>query len=323
MQTPAGPSLPSYALVTPVRDEAEYFARTAESVLAQTHRPQQWAIVDDGSTDGTREVAQGYADAHDWITLLDSPGHDHVRARGAPIVRAFNRGRGALRARPDITVKLDGDLFLPSHYFEWVAHTFAEAPRAGIVGGTVLIPGATGWVPDGRNVHNVNGVAKAYRTSCLEDIGGLPESMGWDGIDEYAARARGWKVMVLTELTLLHYRPRGSKQPWYRARWEEGRGNHFMGYRWQFLLVRAGYRMLVERPPVLGGLALAAGYVYAAATGGAQIADAGARAALREEQRTRLRRMLIGRRDVPRPPLSSSGPAYSATGCARRSTTDR
>ena len=41
---------------------------------------------------------------------------------------------------------------------------------------------------------------------------------------------------------MLHYRPRGSKQKPLKARWEEGRGNAYMGYLPSWLLVRAAYR---------------------------------------------------------------------------------
>lgn len=306
--------LPTYAIVSPVRDEAEHLPRTAESILAQAHRPLAWILVDDGSTDGTRELAERYAAAHPWIRVVDS-GARHERGRGGPIVRAFRRGVAALDARPDVTVKLDGDLFLPAHYFAWVARAFADDPRAGIVGGVALVPdGAGGWVADRGRQQAVNGVAKAYRTDCLEEIGGLPASMGWDGIDEYAARARGWHVHVLTELAILHYRLRGSKQPWWRARWEEGRGNWFMGYRWDFLAVRVAYRMLVERPRIAGGLVLGAGFLHAAVTRAPQVDDARARALLRAEQGRRLRALAGRDRDgARRPALPGGGPAYTAT----------
>jgi glycosyltransferase involved in cell wall biosynthesis len=305
--------LPTYAVVTPVRDEADNFARTAESLVSQTHRPQRWVVVDDGSTDGTRELAERYAGEHDWIEVLDS-GADHERARGAPIVRAFQRGLDSLEERPDVVVKLDGDLFLPAHYFEWVAEAFARDPRAGIVGGVALIPEDGRWVPERGNLLNVNGVAKAYRVACLDDIGGLRQSMGWDGIDEYGARARGWNVRVLTELTLLHYKPRGSKQNPLRARWEEGRGNAYMGYLPSWLLVRAGYRALVEKPPVLGGIVLLAGFAWARLRRAPQIDDAAAREELRREQRTRLAGLLRGRPNLALEPPDGGGPAYWSTG---------
>jgi len=294
-------ALPTYAVVTPVRDEAEHFAQTAESMVAQTHRPLQWVVVDDGSTDGTREIAERYALRHHWIEVITADSQ-HERARGAPIVRAFQQGCDALNHRPEVVVKLDGDLFLPPHYFEWVAATFARDPRAGIVGGIALIPEDGRWVPERGNVLNVNGVAKAYRVTCLDDIGGLRPSMGWDGIDEYGARARGWNVRVLTELTLLHYRPRGSKQQPLKARWEEGRGNAYMGYLTSWLLVRAAYRSFVERPPILGGLALLAGYTWARIRRLPQIDDEAAVAELRAEQRARLKGLLRGRTKPPHSP---------------------
>lgn len=314
--------LPSYAVVSPVRDEAADFDRTAESMLAQTHRPQRWIVVDDGSADGTREIADRYAAEHDWIEVVDS-GQRHERARGAPIVLAFNAGRRRLAPRPDITVKLDGDLFLPAHYFAWVARVFADDPQAGVVGGVALVHDGERWRPDPGTQTAVNGVAKAYRTDCLDDIGGLPAAMGWDGIDEYAARARGWHVHVLTELHVLHYRRRGSKQGWWRARLEEGRGNHFMGYLPSFLLVRAIYRMLVEHPPVAGGLLLAAGYAQARLEGRPQFPDDRARALLQAEQRRRLRALAGGRLGLPAARAPGGGPAFSATGSPDRSDEDR
>ena len=43
----------AYVLISPCRDEAAHMRRTLDSVVAQTVRPAQWVIVDDGSTDAT------------------------------------------------------------------------------------------------------------------------------------------------------------------------------------------------------------------------------------------------------------------------------
>jgi hypothetical protein len=226
-------------------------------------------------------------------------------------VRAFDTGRSRIHVRHDVTVKLDGDLFLPPHYFAWVAETFARDERAGIVGGVVLVREGGQWRPE--STGHVVGAVKAYRTTCLDDIGGLRPSMGWDGIVEYAARARGWHVWVLSELSVLHFERRGSKEPWLRARWEEGRGNHYMGYSTPFLVVRALYRMATEEPPVLGGLMLAAGFLAARVTRAARVDDPGAVALLRQEQRARLKALLRGRADLPLPSPPGAGPAFWAT----------
>ena len=286
-------SLPAYAIVTPVKDEAARLRLTAQSIEAQTHRPVRWVIVDDGSSDGTRQLADELASGSPWISAFDS-GLAGERARGGRVVRAFARGCAELREPYEFVVKLDGDITLPPDYFERVAATFALDPGAGIVGGRVVVHDGCDWVPEKVGRHTVHGAIKAYRVQCLEEIGGLRPSMGWDGIDEYAAKARGWKVIPLDGLEVRHHTMRGSKQRWWRARVEEGRGTRYMGYRPSFVLVRAGYRMLVERPPVVGGLGVLAGWLAATAARSPVVDDPAAVAALRAEQRDRLRRLLSG-----------------------------
>jgi biofilm PGA synthesis N-glycosyltransferase PgaC len=65
--------LPTYVLVTPARNEAQFIESTIQSVVAQTMRPLKWVIVSDGSTDGTDEIVSRYAVAHEWIELLRMP----------------------------------------------------------------------------------------------------------------------------------------------------------------------------------------------------------------------------------------------------------
>ncbi|MGD9570367.1 MAG: glycosyltransferase family 2 protein [Thermoleophilia bacterium] len=302
-------SLPDYVVVSPVKDEAASLPRTAESMIGQTHRAREWVIVDDGSSDGTLEIARGYAAEHPWIRVVEA-GAGTPRARGGRVVDAFNRGLRETSGDAAVIVKMDGDLFLPPHYFEWVARTFAREPRAGIVGGVLLEHDGAVWRPAGFNPRHVRGAFKAYRRECLEEIGGLRPAMGWDGIDEYGARARGWEVVVLTELVALHYKARGSKQPWRQARFEEGRACHFMGYRADFLLMRMPYRALVDRPPVLGALTVLAGYAWSKVRRAPQIDDPEARKAFRDEQKERMRRMVRRREDLPPPSIEGGGPAF-------------
>jgi hypothetical protein len=156
-------------------------------------------------------------------------------------------------------------------------------------------------VPEKVGRHTVHGAVKAYRVTCLENFGGLRESMGWDGIDEYGARARGWWVLPLTELSSLHYGLRGEKLPWARARWEEGVATHFMGYLWRWALVRVAYRALVERPRVLGGLALGLGFAWSRITRRPMVDDAEARRLLREANVPEGFAFVFNNRNLPEP----------------------
>src|SRR5438067_9955097 len=59
-------SQPTYVLITPARNEAQFIEQTIQSVVAQTVRPMKWVIVSDGSTDETDDIVKHYASRHDW-----------------------------------------------------------------------------------------------------------------------------------------------------------------------------------------------------------------------------------------------------------------
>jgi len=53
--------LPLVSIVTPVYNEADHLPECVESVLAQTYQNWEYTIVDNCSTDGSGEIARGYA----------------------------------------------------------------------------------------------------------------------------------------------------------------------------------------------------------------------------------------------------------------------
>lgn len=51
------------SLITPARDAAPHLDAAAASVAEQTHRPLEWLVFDDGSSDATRHLLDGYRPA--------------------------------------------------------------------------------------------------------------------------------------------------------------------------------------------------------------------------------------------------------------------
>jgi glycosyltransferase involved in cell wall biosynthesis len=68
-------------------DAERYLGEAIESVFAQTHRPLELIVVDDGSTDGTAEVARSYGNR---ITFLQQSNAGNGAARN----RALEAARG-------------------------------------------------------------------------------------------------------------------------------------------------------------------------------------------------------------------------------------
>jgi len=250
----------NYVVVTPVRNEAEFVGGTIDSMVAQTVQPSQWIIVDDGSTDETAAIVHEWSLKYPWICLV-SRSNRGFRKRGGGVVEAFNEGYAALTITDyQFIVKLDGDVSFAPDYFERLLTQFANDSKLGIAGGTCYIQNGDAWVPEETGLTHVRGATKVYRRTCFESIGGLTPYLGWDGIDEWQARARHWQVQSFLDLPLYHYRPTGTANGAMKGRIEQGQAAYYMGYHPLFMLIRS-LRRMADRPFVLGGLGLFWGYL--------------------------------------------------------------
>jgi biofilm PGA synthesis N-glycosyltransferase PgaC len=253
-----------YVVITPVRDEAEFIEKTIHSMIQQTVRATEWIIVNDGSTDETADIVARYAAEHPWIKLVNRDDRG-IRQRGKGVVEAFYAGHETLSCQDyDVIVKLDGDLSFDPDYFESLLHKLASNPKLGIVGGGVYerLPGRDKWVLQASKDH-VRGPTKVYRRTCFDAIGGLMPALGWDGVDEWQARAIGWEARTFIELKVLHYRFTGAATGALKSKIEQGYGAHYMGYHPLFMIAR-GIRHMFNRPYLIGGLAMITAYFAAA-----------------------------------------------------------
>jgi glycosyltransferase involved in cell wall biosynthesis len=273
----------TYALVTPARNEEANLGRLAGAIDRQTLKPEAWIVVDTGSTDGTvalvRELGRRMPSAQ-----LISIGGTERPMRGAPIVRGFIAGMGALEHAPDVVVKLDADLSFEADYFERLMSAFNTDPHLGLASGICTELHNGQWQPLYGTRSHVWGASRAYRWRCLQEVLPLEERRGWDEIDAIKAQIRGWRVRTLGDLVFRHHRPEGHRDGPSLKRWFRIGGEaHYMGYRFSYLVVRAFWRSL--RDP--RALVMVGGYVGAVIARQRRCPDTAVRAHLRKEQSMR------------------------------------
>lgn len=195
-----------YVVVTPVRDEEAYLPFTIESMAKQTVRPQEWVIVDDGSTDKTPEIIDEYASKYSWIRAVHRKDRG-FRKWGGGIIEAFYAGYEALTCTDwEFMCKLDGDLSFKPGYFESTFKKFEERPRLGIGGGVLYHMDGAHKIPELHPVFHVRGGVKIFRRNCWEAIGGFWIGPGSDTVDEVKANMLGWNTMSFLDLEIEHHR---------------------------------------------------------------------------------------------------------------------
>lgn len=305
-------TLPNYVLVTPARNEARFIESTIQAVIAQTMRPLRWAIVSDGSTDGTDEIVSRYTAQHNWIDLVRMP--ERAERHFAGKVYAFNAGLERMKGLPyRVLASLDADITFESDYFAFLLGKLAVDPRLGLVG--TPYKDTTDEMYDYRFVStdHVSGACQVFRRECFEEIGGYVPSRGGciDTIASLTARSKGWKTRTFTEKISLHQRVIGTaeKGP-IHSRFILGKRDWAIGNHPLWELFRGLYQM-TKRPYVLRGMAIITGYVWAALRGVERPVPRELRAFRRKEEMQQLARFLrLGRRGGE--PSGRSGGARAA-----------
>lgn len=207
--------LPLISVITPVHNAAAYLPETIESVLAQSHTTLDYILVDDGSTDASREIIAHYAACDVRIRYHFLP----HQGRPAP---ARNHGiddaRGAFIALVDAD-----DIWLPDKLATQIAR-FHGNDRLGLVAtnGKIIDENGTvgadmigtdrienGHVSTASLIFNGNRIATSsvlMRSDCATTCG--PFNTDYRVSDDYAMWLRVSRLyeIEILEAPLIYYR---------------------------------------------------------------------------------------------------------------------
>ncbi len=254
-----------YVLITPAHNEEAFIEKTLASMVVQTRLPERWVIVDDGSTDRTAQIVEGYSSRYQWIELSKTP--QRIDRNFAGKVHAFNAGLERARLLEfDVIGNLDADLSFDPEYLEFLIGKFAEDPRLGVAGTPFTEDGGYDTARDSFEGENhVAGGCQLFRRRCFEEVGGYIANPagGIDWIAVTTARMKGWKTRSFPEKRFHHYRTLGTAgRSRAAASFSYGEKDYYLGGSPLWQLFRVAYRA-TKQP--LDGMALLAGYCCAAA----------------------------------------------------------
>ncbi|WP_293026660.1 glycosyltransferase family 2 protein [Natronococcus sp.] len=198
------------SVITPTYNRAETLPRAIESVLAQSHEAFEHVIVDDGSTDDTASVVEGYDD--DRIEYLRLEGNN-----GANVAR----NEGIRAASGEYVAFLDSDDEYYPRKLETCVAALESLPETygGVFHGYDIYRGEEYLGPEatheGRVTRsnlgeaNVPGsfITTMFRASVFDVVGDLDEAMASSQDYEFYLRvAREYDFYGLGTILAKHYR---------------------------------------------------------------------------------------------------------------------
>ena len=254
-----------YVLISAARNEEALIRNTLESVCAQSVLPERWVIVDDASSDRTGDIVRGYSERYPWIELLRRPANgDRSFAAKA---QAIHEGYARVKSLDfEVIGNLDADVSFDRDYLSFLMGKFAEDSRLGVAGTPFLQDRYDSARDSFEGANHVAGGVQLFRRQCFDEVDGyVPNHAG--GIDWVAvttARMKGWKTQSFPEKRFNHHRELGTaSRGRLAAFFAHGQKDYCLGGAPTWELFRVVYRSL-KRPFIVGGLAVALGYSWAA-----------------------------------------------------------
>jgi glycosyltransferase involved in cell wall biosynthesis len=195
------------SVIIPVHNGERYLADAIESVLAQTYRPIQLVVVDDGSEDGTAEIAKSFRE----VTYIYQTNQGHAAAMNA----------GIRAAQGEFVAFLDADdLWTPNKLSVQIDH-LQKHPDVGCVIAKMQNFVEPGTEPPSRITRDLSLSAYAAlqvgalvaRRTVFEQLGGFDTTYDHaKDVDWFVRATEAGIIMAILPEILLHRRLHGSNR---------------------------------------------------------------------------------------------------------------
>ena len=237
-----------YATIVCCRNEEQYIDVCINAILNQTLPPDLFLVMDDGSTDSTREIVARYP-----CVKLVSLNYPRSKVRGVNTVQALNVGINLI-AESGYTLIVDADTVLPINYARSLIDFMEEHADIGVISG---FPETAKFSYE----HVPNG-ARIYRWECIKKIGQIPPITGFDSWLKFKIKQLGYEVRGYD----IRYKDMRPGRAQVRRHYFWGRASYLIGQPLLIVVAKA-FRSLKHKPPVLSSLVYFFSYLAHRLTG--------------------------------------------------------
>jgi biofilm PGA synthesis N-glycosyltransferase PgaC len=196
----------SYWVAVVARNAAPHLRSTLDSLLNQTLKPSRITIVNDGSTDETREILSDYQRRQEsCIKVLTLPNRGYDIRRVPSNINLAWKETAAQGLETDYFMISGDDCFYPARYVESLVLRMETDKRVAVASGR---PSAN-LRPSREQAPSGSG--RMIRTQFWREIGSrYPVKAGWEAWLLFAAAEKGLKVKVFPNVIFDHRRPTGA-----------------------------------------------------------------------------------------------------------------
>jgi len=266
---------PSFFIATPTIAEERFFPQVVKSVALQTLSPMLWVVLDQSASSYASRAIERSEDAVPSTVVISRPSarYDWLAIGGliSSVFRFAYPVLSELNLAPDFAAVVDGDMAPEPTYFETLARHFQSNPRLGTASGVILVQHGSSWAPESKGT-GPRGGARMYRSQCLLEIGGFPETPSPETVFDIKASGRGWKAAAVDDARCLGLRETFGTEKRARTFAAFGKGRYMLNYHPIPAFATMGLLVLTEGPEAAMGFII--GYLGAWLTGETKVQDA-------------------------------------------------
>ena len=225
---------PDVTFIVPCHNEGRNVRETVDALLDQDYPGFEVIAINDASTDDTGVILEEMAGESDRLRVI------HLETNQG---KAMGLRVGAIAAKNEILICIDGDAILDRHAARWLVLPLLNSPRVGAVTGNPRVRNRTtllakiqvgefssiiGLIKRAQRIYGrvftVSGVVAAFRRSALHSVGYWNLDMVTEDIDiSWSLQLNRWDVRYEPSALCYILMPETLQGLWQqRVRWAQG-----------------------------------------------------------------------------------------------------